>query len=117
MDRQLLGKALGAIASFSVAKEVFAARVVFCDAAAYEQGYMPPEDIAPRVAVRGRGGTVLQPGIALLQTARDFPPHGPILVITDGECDKLSIKRDHAYVMPRGARLPFSTRAEVFLFS
>ena len=117
MDRQLLGKALGAIASYSVAKEVFAARVVFCDTSAYDQGYMPPEDIAQRVAVRGRGGTVLQPGIDLLQTAKDFPPHGPILIITDGECDRLTIKREHAYLMPRGARLPFATRAEVFLFA
>lgn len=117
MDRQLLGKALGAIASYSVAKDVFAARVVFCDASAYDQGYMPPEDIAQRVSVRGRGGTVLQPGIDLLQAAKDFPPHGSILIITDGECDRLSIKREHAYLMPRGARLPFPTRAEVFLFS
>jgi predicted metal-dependent peptidase len=117
MDRQLLGKALGAIASYSVAKEVFAARVVFCDASAYDQGYMPPEDIAQRVSVRGRGGTVLQPGIDLLQTAKDFPPHGPILIITDGDCDRLTVNREHAYLLPRGKRLPFATRAEVFLFS
>jgi predicted metal-dependent peptidase len=69
------------------------------------------------VSVRGRGGTILQPGIDLLQTAKDFPPHGPILIITDGECDKLVVKREHAYLLPRGKRLPFTTRAEVFLFS
>jgi predicted metal-dependent peptidase len=73
MDRALLAKALGAIASYSLAREVPAARVVFCDAAAYDQGYMPPEQIAERVRVRGRGGTVLQPGIDLLEQAADFP--------------------------------------------
>ncbi|MGE5703465.1 MAG: penicillin acylase family protein, partial [Clostridia bacterium] len=61
MDRALLAKALGAIASYSISREVPAVRVVFCDAATYDQGYMVPEAIADRVQVRGRGGTVLQP--------------------------------------------------------
>src|SRR5207247_2004297 len=65
MERSLLAKALGAIASYSLAREVPAVRVVFCDAATYDQGYMPPEAIADRVRVVGRGGTVLQPGIDL----------------------------------------------------
>ena len=51
------------------------------------QGYLPPEAIAGRVRVRGRGGTVLQPGIDLLERRRDFPDDGPLLVITDGWCD------------------------------
>ncbi|MDR3213895.1 MAG: hypothetical protein LBT71_08295, partial [Azoarcus sp.] len=46
MDRGLLAAALGAIASYSMARDVPAARVVFCDAEAYDQGYMKPEDIA-----------------------------------------------------------------------
>ncbi|MDR1960759.1 MAG: hypothetical protein LBQ16_00575, partial [Gracilibacteraceae bacterium] len=54
MDRALLAAALGAIASYSMARDVTAARVVFCDAAAYDQGYMPPEEIAGTVKVRGR---------------------------------------------------------------
>ena len=82
MDRALLAKALGAIASYSIAREVPAVRVVFCDAAVYDQGYMPPEAIAGRVRVRGRGGTVLQPGIDLLNQAKDFPKDAPLLVIT-----------------------------------
>ena len=36
MDRELLAKALGAIASYSIAHDVPAVRVVFCDAAAYD---------------------------------------------------------------------------------
>jgi predicted metal-dependent peptidase len=59
---------------------------MFCDAFAYDAGYMRPDDIAGRVKVRGRGGTVLQPGIDLLERAADFPESGPILVITDGWC-------------------------------
>ncbi|HEU5333829.1 MAG TPA: hypothetical protein VFU73_13710 [Actinocrinis sp.] len=56
MDTRLLGKALGAIASFATARDVPAARVVFCDAAPYDAGYLPVEQIASRVRVRGRGG-------------------------------------------------------------
>jgi predicted metal-dependent peptidase len=114
MDRALLGKALGAIASYSVAREVPLVRVVFCDAAAYDQGYMPPEDLAGRVRIRGRGGTILQPGIELLQRAEDFPKDGPILVITDGQCDRFRTRREHAILLPEGHSLPFVARGKVF---
>ena len=114
MDRVLLAKALGAIASYSQARDVSSVRVVFCDAAAYDQGYMPPEALLERVSVRGRGGTVLQPGIDILERAPDFPPGGPLLVITDGECDRLRIAREHAFLMPGGASLPFVPLGPVF---
>jgi predicted metal-dependent peptidase len=114
MSRELLGKALGAIASYAAAKDVPAARVVFCDAAVHDAGYLPIEEIAGRVRVRGRGGTVLQPAVRYLERAADFPSDGPILVITDGECDVLSIRREHAFLIPRGASLPFSPRGPVF---
>ncbi|KAB8197956.1 hypothetical protein FH608_000055 [Nonomuraea phyllanthi] len=114
MDVTLLGKALGAIASYATARDVPRARVVFCDAAAYDAGYLPVEDIAGKVRVRGRGGTELQPGIRLLEQAGDFPPDGPILVITDGECDVLRIRREHAFLVPQGASLPFRPRGPVF---
>jgi predicted metal-dependent peptidase len=114
MEKRLLAKALGAIASYSMAHEVPAARVVFCDAAAYDQGYMPPEQIATKVKVRGRGGTILQPGIDLLEHAEDFPKAGPVLVITDGICDRLRIRRDHAFLIPNGQSLPFPPVGPVF---
>jgi len=117
MDRRLLGKALGAIASYAVTRDVQAVRVVFCDAEAHDNGWMHPLDIADRVRVRGRGGTVLQPGIDLLQDAQDFPDDGPILVITDAQIDRVRIKRDHAFLIPAGAVLPFSARGPVFRFS
>jgi hypothetical protein len=76
---------------------------------------MPPEDIAGRVKVRGRGGTVLQPGITLLETVDDFPPDGPILIVTDGWCEPvLRVRREHAYLIPAGASLPFRARGPVF---
>jgi predicted metal-dependent peptidase len=114
MDVRLLGKALGAIASYSAARDVPAARVVFCDAVAYDAGYVPVEDIAGRVAVRGRGGTRLQPGVDLLERADDFPPDGPVLVITDGYCDVLRIRREHAFLIPTGRSLPFRPCGPVF---
>jgi predicted metal-dependent peptidase len=114
MDTRLLGKALGAIASYAVAREVRSARVVFCDAEAHDNGWMPPLDIAGRVRVRGRGGTVLQPGVDLLESADDFPDDGPLLVITDGYCDYVRVHREHAFLVPAGAVLPFKPQGPVF---
>ncbi|GLX98769.1 hypothetical protein [Herbidospora sp. NBRC 101105] len=114
MDVRLLGKALGAIASYALARDVPQARVVFCDAAAYDAGYLPVETIAGKVRVRGRGGTVLQPGVDLLERADDFPQGGPILIITDGWCDVVRVRREHAWLVPEGASLPFRPRGPVF---
>jgi hypothetical protein len=114
MDTRLLGKALGAIASYAAARDVAAARVVFCDAEAYDNGWMAPAEIATRVRVRGGGGTVLQPGVDLLEHAHDFPKDGPILVITDGWCDRVQVRREHAFLTPAAARLPFVPRGPVF---
>jgi len=41
MDRTLLGKALGAIASYSISRDVLAGRVVFCDARATMPATLP----------------------------------------------------------------------------
>jgi predicted metal-dependent peptidase len=114
MDSRLLGQALGAIASYSISHDVSFVRVVFCDAFAYDQGYMVPEALAQRVKVKGRGGTVLQPGIDLLEKSQDFPKNGPLLIITDGYCDNLHIRREHAFLIPLGRQLPFIPKGQVF---
>jgi len=118
MQPQLLGKALGAIASYSLAREVFAVRLVCCDASAYDSGWVEPERLLDRFGLKGRGGTVLQPGIdCLSQLARrgEFPKPGPLLLITDGYCeDSLDIPFDHAFLLPEGRRLPFTPRGDVF---
>lgn len=117
MGVKSIGKALGAIASYSVAHDVPFARVIFCDADAYDAGYLSPEDIAGRVKVQGRGGTVLQPGINTLEQAADFPKDGPILIITDGQIeDHLDINHEHAYLLPKECRLPFKANGKVFYF-
>ncbi len=116
MDRSLLAKALGAIAIYSISRDVPYVRVVFCDAATYDQGYMAPEAIAESVKVKGRGGTILQPGIDLLEKAEDFPKDGPFLIITDGYCEPLRIHRDHAFLMPKRSNLPFIPKGKVFRF-
>lgn len=115
MDRHLLAAALGCIASYSISREVGLVRVIFCDAAAYDQGFMQPEEIAGAVRVRGRGGTRLQPGITLLDQDVSFPRSAPVLIITDGACDILRVTgREHAYLLPVGARLPFRPKGPVF---
>ena len=115
MDRSLLAAALGAIASYAESRDVHHIRVVFCDAAAYDQGVLPPEDIAETVRIRGRGGTRLQPGIDLLDKDEDFPKDAPLLIITDGCCERLTLYgRNHAFLIPAGNHLPFTPRGPVF---
>ncbi|MDP3655131.1 MAG: hypothetical protein Q8R67_26025 [Rhodoferax sp.] len=118
MEPQLLGKALGAIASYAMARDVVAVRLVCCDAQAYDSGWVEPERLLDRFSLRGRGGTVLQPGLDRLRDLAvqgDFPKNGPLLVITDGYCEsQLSTSMDHAYLLPAGRRLPFLARGEVF---
>ncbi|WP_179944898.1 hypothetical protein [Paenibacillus stellifer] len=114
MDTKQLGKALGTIASYSMARDVPLVRVIFCDAGVYDQGYIAPEVIADRMSVKGRGGTMLQPAIDLLEHAEDFPKTGPLLIITDGYCDRLRIHREHAFLIPKGQHLPFVPKGKVF---
>lgn len=117
MSFTLLGHALGAIASYAISKDVPFVRVIFCDADAYDAGYMSPEDIAGRVKVTGGGGTVLQPAITLLEKTRDFPVDGPILIITDGYIEnRLKITHEHAFLLPKGNKLPFVPKGNVFYF-
>lgn len=117
MSPKMIGMALGSIASYAAVREVPYARVVFCDADAYDAGYLSPEDIAGQVEVKGRGGTRLQPGIDLLERAKDFPKDGPILIITDGVIEnKLVVHRKHAYLIPKGRGLPFRAKGKVFYF-
>ena len=117
MSAKAVGIALGAIASYADAKDVPKARVIFCDAQAYDKGYLSPEEIAGRVEVIGRGGTILQPAVDLLEAAKDFPKDGPILIITDGYIEKdLKIKREHAFLLPEGNVLPFRPQGKVFYF-
>ncbi|MBC8136073.1 MAG: peptidase [Fibrella sp.] len=124
MDRALLGRALGAIASYAEARDVPAVRLVLCDAAPYDRGIVPPTDLRGVFSVQGRGGTVLQPAINFLLRRADFPPTAPIMVITDGWCeDEILCPRDHCFVLPRapqvdakqkGEQIPLRTSAPVF---
>lgn len=100
MSRELLVRALGITASYAVSREVRQVRVVFCGAAAYDQGYMAAEDIAESVRVVGWSGTVLQPGTDLLETFSDFPTDAQILIITEAKCDRFRIHNEHALLIP-----------------
>jgi Predicted metallopeptidase (DUF2201). len=102
MDRQLLGRALGAIASYAESRDVPAVRLILCDAAPYDKGYLAPTDLRGIVAVQGRGGTVLQPGIGYLLSRHDFPATAPVMILTDGWCEEeILCPREHCFVLPR----------------
>lgn len=82
------------------------------------RGIMSPDAIADRVRVKGRGGTILQPGIDLLERAEDFPKLKPIPIIIDGWIeDRLRIRREHAFLIPDGHYLPFRPVGPVFRIS
>lgn len=61
---------------------------------------------------------MLQPGVDLLEGAKDFPKDGPVLIITGGEIEEqMTVRREHAFLIPKGRRLPFKARGKVFWFS
>jgi hypothetical protein len=59
-------------------------RLVYWDATPYDEGFVAIDSLAVRATVRGRGGTVLRPAIALLESGRDFPKDSPILMLVRG---------------------------------
>lgn len=112
-----IGKALGSVVSYASSKNVKYVRVVFCDAAPYDAGFIDIDELAGRVEVTGRGGTWMQPAVDLLENATDFPKDAPILIITDGWIEEhMSIHRNHAFLIPKGNRLPFRAKGEVFYY-
>ncbi len=50
-----------------------------------------------------------------LRSYNNFPLSGPILINTDGYIeDDLKVRREHAYLIPNGNRLPFRAKGKVF---
>lgn len=91
---------------------------IFCDASAYDIGYIAPEYIAGRFMANGRGSTVLQPAVDIPEQSRDFPKDRPIIIITDAGIENdLRIHYEHAFLIPEGRRLPFRKRGKVFYFT
>jgi predicted metal-dependent peptidase len=116
MSPRLLARALGAITAYALSRDVLQVRVLQCDARVHDMGYVAPESLMTGVEIHGRGGTILMPAIAKLESDKNFPAEAPILIITDGLIDSIVVRRDHAYLMPEGARLPFRTQAPRFAF-
>ena len=101
MDRTLLAKSLGAIASYAEARGVKRLRLVHCDAMPYDDGYVDPQDLRQQYSVKGRGGTVLQMAVNYLLAQEDFPTTAPVLLISDGYFESdLQVPREHAFVLP-----------------
>jgi len=119
MDRNLLGRALGAIASYAESRDVPAIRLILCDAAPYDRGYLPPTDLRGSVCIQGRGGTVLQPAVAHLLRQPDFPATAPVMILTDGWCEEeILCAREHCFILPRKSwkegALSLRTSAPIF---
>jgi predicted metal-dependent peptidase len=119
MASTTLSDALGAISSYASSKDVAEVRIVYCDVMPYDGGYISVDALSRSVEVHGRGGTSLQPAIDLISTFKDLPQDAPILIITDGfiPSDPLRTKREHAYLLPPGHRLPYRTSYPIFYLS
>jgi predicted metal-dependent peptidase len=114
MSQELLQRGLGAVYAFSERHGVAQIRLVMCDTQAYDEGFVPLGKLREPFHVWGRGGTILQPAIDVLEKSKDFPPDAPILIVTDGEIDNLKIEREHAYLLPGDGKLPFEPQGPVF---
>lgn len=119
MDRELLGRALGAIASYAEARDVTAVRLMLCDAAPYDRGIVAPNELRGVFSIQGRGGTLLQPAINFLLSRPDFPTTAPIMILTDGWCEEeLIVPREHCFLLPRKSEerrgMPLRTTAPLF---
>lgn len=114
MSHELLQKGLSAVVAFSERHGVRRVRFVMCDTQPYDEGFIPVEDLKKPYRIWGRGGTILQPSVDLLLNAKDFPKEAPILIVTDGEIDVLSVDREHAFLLPGDGKLPFEPQGPVF---
>ena len=114
MSPELLQSGLAAMIAFAEQHGVAFVRFVMCDARPFDEGFIPIEKLRRPYRIRGRGGTVLQPAVELLQEAQDFPKEAPILIITDGDTDHLHVQREHAYLLPGNGDLPFEPDGPVF---
>ena len=117
MDKQLLGKCVGAIVSYATAQEVKSVRLVFCDAQTYDEGYVDIDKLINKIKVKGRGGTVLQQAVNYLENINDFPKEAPILILSDGFFEPdLKVTRDHAFLVPNKTIVRKQVNGEVFEF-
>ena len=121
MDRETLGRALGAIASYAEARDVPAVRLVMCDAAPLRSGHGDPDGTArhlPGSGSRRNRAPARHQSPAL--AGPDFPAAAPMMIITDGWCEEeLLVPREHCFVLPRksyaeGNAMPLRTSAPVF---
>ena len=72
------------------------------------------DHVAFRDSVRQFIQKEIAPNVGEWERAHDFPESGPILIITDGYCDRVRIRREHAFLLPEGRSLPFVPKGKVF---
>jgi predicted metal-dependent peptidase len=114
MSHDLLQTGMSAVVAYAERHGVAFVRLVMCDTRPYDEGFIPLETLKRPYQIMGRGGTVLQPSVDLLQKAKDFPQDAPLLIVTDGQIDVLKIERDHAFLLPSEGELPFEPVGPVF---
>ena len=120
MDRALLGKALGALASTCESLDVDYVRLVWCDVDAFDAGWKESSELWGKCKAHGRGGTALQAGfdlLARLAQQGEVPRGMPVLAITDGWCEEKLDARgfDSAALVAPGGPKPAGVGAYFWL--
>lgn len=113
-DRDL-ALATGAIRNTAQVLGIHRIRLLCCDAGVVDHGWQAPWRAGQQIKVTGGGGTSLIPALQLAEDLKDVHPETPMLIVTDGLFDdRLQPRREHAYLMPKGCRLAYHTKAPVF---
>jgi len=107
----LLRLVLGAISTYALSRNISSIRVVLTGSEVLDLGSVPAEDLAQRVRPLTARVSENQPAVALLEHARDFPSDAPLLIVTGLPCDKIDTRREHAWLVRDGGRLPFRSTA------
>ena len=110
---EILAEAIGAIGVYALSRNIQQVRIVTSGAGLCDLGMVAADIISHEIASSPRSTPKLQPAIELLDSARDFPTEAPVLILAGMPCDRIGTRREHAFLVRKGNRLPFQTDAAV----
>jgi hypothetical protein len=86
-------------------------RAVQTGAELNDQGLLIAEDLNKTVRLSERSSPTLQPALDALEADRNFDSDAPVLLLTGMPCERIKTRREHAFLVCEGARLPFQSSA------
>ena len=111
LDRTYAALALGAITTYALSRSIPSVRLVLSGMELIDAGPVPCDELVGAFKLAARGNSTIQPGIELLDAARDFAEDAPLLILTAVPCDRVKTHRTHAYLIPEDGRLTYASTA------